>query len=66
MAKKRDRTSLLRSLLDRLRRISRPEPDLPGGPYAYRTAPVRRGPKGRRGAAAVAEPEEDAGGFFSA
>ncbi len=66
MAKKRDRKSLLRSLLDRVRRMWRPEPDSPGDPYAYRTAPVRRGPKGRSGAAVVAEPEEDTGGFFSA
>jgi hypothetical protein len=66
MAKRRERKSMLRSLLERLRRIWRPEPDVPGDPYAYRTAPVRRGPKDRSGAAAVAEPEEDAGGFFSA
>jgi len=32
---------------------------LPGDPYADRMAPLRRGPKGRSGAAAVAEPEED-------
>jgi hypothetical protein len=30
----------------------------PGDPYAYRMAPVRRGPKARSGAA-VAEPEDD-------
>ena len=27
-------------------------------PYAYKMAPVRRGPKGRSGAVAVAEPED--------
>jgi hypothetical protein len=53
----------LRNLLERLRRWWRPEPEVPGDPHAYRMAPVRRGPKGRSGAAAVAEPEEDAGLF---
>jgi hypothetical protein len=64
MARKPDRKSLLRSLLNRLRRLWKPEPGLPGDPYAYRMAPVRRGPKGRSGAAAVAEPEAETGGFF--
>ncbi len=58
--------SRLRKLLERVRRLGRREPDLPGDPYAYRMAPVRRGPKGRSGAAAVAEPEEDGGGTFFA
>jgi len=44
----------LRNLLQRLRRKMPP----PGDPYADRLVPVRRGPKGRSGAA-VAEPEED-------
>jgi hypothetical protein len=44
----------LRAWLQRLRRKSLP----PADPYADRFAPVRRGPKGRSGAA-VAEPEED-------
>jgi hypothetical protein len=39
-------------LLKRLRRKS------PGDPYADKFAPVRRGPRGRSGAA-VAEPEDD-------
>jgi len=56
--------SRLRRLLDRMRRWWKPEPELPGDPYAYRMAPVLRGPKGRSGAAPVAEPEED-GGFLS-
>ncbi len=55
--------SRVRSLLDKLRRWWRPDPEIPGDPYADRMAPVRRGPKGRSGAAAVAEPEEE-NGFF--
>jgi len=43
-----------RAWLQRLRRKRPP----PADPYADRLAPVRRGPKGRSGAA-VAEPEED-------
>jgi hypothetical protein len=53
--------SRLKALLDFLRRLllrNKP-PQLPGDPYADRMAPVRRGPKGRSGAAAVAEPDED-------
>jgi len=59
--KKRSR---IRALLASLRRLLRREkeppqpPQTPGDPYAYRMAPVRRGPKGRSGAA-VAEPEDD-------
>jgi hypothetical protein len=45
--------------LDFLRRLlGKKPPQTPGDPYAYRMAPVRRGPKGRSGAA-VAEPEDD-------
>lgn len=52
--------SRLKGMLDFLRRLVRPRPpQLPDDPYADRMAPVRRGPKGRSGAAAVAEPEED-------
>jgi hypothetical protein len=56
MAKSKGRTLLqtLKALMQRLRRKSPP----PGDPYAERLVPVRRGPKGRSGAA-VAEPEED-------
>jgi hypothetical protein len=52
--------SLFKALLNSIRRLlgSKP-PQLPGDPYAERMAPVRRGPKGRSGAAAVAEPEEE-------
>lgn len=46
--------ALLRRLFERLRR--KPEP--PGYPYADKFAPVRRGPKGRSGAAVI-DPEED-------
>ena len=48
-------------LLDRIRRWWKREPDLPADPFANRMAPVRVGPKGRSGAAAVAEPDEDFG-----
>lgn len=58
------RKSRWRALWDRVRRWTKPEPDLPGDPYAYRMAPVRRGPKGRSGTAAVAEPEEENRNFF--
>ncbi len=53
--------SLVKRLQDSLRRLLRRKPSPPpadGDPYAYRMAPVRRGPKGRSGAA-VAEIEED-------
>jgi hypothetical protein len=41
-----------------LKRLLGKKPAPPGDPYAYVMAPVRRGPKGRSGAA-VAEIEED-------
>ncbi|HEY7099464.1 MAG TPA: hypothetical protein VH437_22255 [Terriglobales bacterium] len=46
------------SLKSLLRRLFGKKPIEPQDPYAYRLAPVRRGPKGRSGAA-VAEPQED-------
>ena len=52
------RRSLLRSLVELLRRLRRPKPPMPEDPYEYTFAPVRRGPKNRSGAA-VAEPEDD-------
>ena len=58
MPENQHRKSRLQALWDRMRRWAKREPDLPGDPYTYRMAPVRRGPKGRSGAAAVAEPEE--------
>jgi hypothetical protein len=58
--KKRSRA---RAMLDFLRLVAKKAfgkkpPPQPGDPYAYQMAPLRRGPKGRSGAA-VAEPEED-------
>ena len=50
------RRSLLPKLRDWLRRIRRP--GATGDPYADRLVPVRRGPTGRSGGAAVAEPDE--------
>jgi hypothetical protein len=51
----------LRRALGRWRRGWKREPDLPADPFANRMAPVRRGPRGRSGAA-VAEPDEE---FFT-
>jgi hypothetical protein len=52
--------SRLRALMDSLLRLfGKKPPQTPGDPYAYEMAPVRRGPTGRSGAAAVAEPEDD-------
>ena len=50
--------SKLQILLDFLKRLLRRKPAPPSDPYAYAMAPLRRGPKGRSGAA-VAEIEED-------
>ena len=50
--------STLERIRDAIRRLLGKKPPQPGDPYAYVTAPVRRGPKGRSGAA-VAEIEED-------
>jgi hypothetical protein len=48
-----------KELMDQLRRILRKKEKPPeGDPYAYVGAPLRRGPKGRSGAA-VAEIEDD-------
>ena len=54
-----NKKSLMKRFQDLARRIlgRKPSPP-PADPYAYRMAPVRRGPKGRSGAA-VAEIEED-------
>jgi len=51
--------SLVQKLKDSIRRLlgGKP-PSQPGDPYAYSMAPLRRGPRGRSGAA-VAEIEED-------
>jgi hypothetical protein len=53
-----ERRSRLRIVLDFMKRLLDKKPAAPGDPYAYVTAPVRRGPKGRSGAA-VADIEED-------
>lgn len=52
--------SRFRRVLDSLRRLlGKKPPPAPGDPYAYRMAPLRDGPRGRSGTAAVAEPEDD-------
>jgi hypothetical protein len=53
-----EKRSRFRVGLDFLRRLLGKKPAPPGDPYAYAMAPLRRGPKGRSGAA-VAEIEED-------
>jgi hypothetical protein len=51
--------STLNRIQEAIRRLlGRKPPSQPGDPYAYAMAPLRRGPKGRSGAA-VAEIEED-------
>ena len=52
-----EKRSRLRIALEFLKRLLGKKPASPGDPYAYVMAPVRRGPKGRSGAA-VAEIEE--------
>jgi hypothetical protein len=52
------------SLIQRLRDLFRRRKPLPPGDFdAERLVPVRRGPKGRSGAA-VTEPDEESYGFF--
>jgi len=58
MREKKNDRSLMKKLRDALRRLLRKQPPQPEDPYAYVTAPVGRGPKGRSGAA-VAEIEDD-------
>jgi hypothetical protein len=58
MANAGEKRNRLRALLDALKRMFGRKPAPPGDPYAYVTAPLRRGPKGRNGAA-VAEIEDD-------
>jgi hypothetical protein len=59
MSDARENRSKFRVVLDFLKRLLGKKPTAPpGDPYAYSMAPVRRGPKGRSGAA-VAEIEED-------
>jgi len=59
--KKRSRAGALLNFLRRLlakKAFGKKPPPQPDDPYSYRMAPVRRGPKGRSGAA-VAEIEDD-------
>jgi hypothetical protein len=50
----------IKRLLSRLFRSKQQEPPVPPrDPYAYRTAPRRRGPYERGGAVAVLEPDEE-------
>jgi hypothetical protein len=53
-----EKRSRFRITFDFLKRLLGKKPAPPGDPYPYVMAPVRRGPKGRSGAA-VAEIEED-------
>jgi len=53
-----ERPSRFRLVLDFLKRLLGKKPAPPGDPYVYAMAPLRRGPKGRSGAA-VAEIEDD-------
>jgi len=57
MAKDFERPSRFKAALEFLKRLLGMRPAQPGDPYAYVMAPVRRGPKGRSGAA-VAEIED--------
>ena len=58
-----EKRSTLKLMLDFLTRLLGGKPAAPGDPHAYVMAPVRRGPKGRSGAA-VAEVEDDSLGSF--
>jgi len=53
-----EKRSKFKFMLDFLKRLLGRKTAAPGDPYAYVMAPVRRGPKGRSGAA-VAEIEDD-------
>jgi hypothetical protein len=57
MKKQSRSTSRLQRLLDRFKRLFRRKPE-PEDPYAYVTAPLRRPPNSRSGAA-VAELDEE-------
>ena len=52
-----EKRSRFSAIVDFLKRLLGKKPAPPGDPYAYAMAPVRRGPKGRSGAA-VAEIED--------
>ncbi|HKM47546.1 MAG TPA: hypothetical protein VJX69_08150 [Terriglobales bacterium] len=55
--KKSESLSYWQRLLERLRLLFRRKPE-PEDPYAYRTAPLRRPPRGKSGAA-VAELDDE-------
>jgi hypothetical protein len=54
----RQKRSRFKVVLDFLKRLLGKKPAQPEDPYAYAMAPLRRGPKGRSGAA-VAEIEDE-------
>ena len=54
----REKRSSFGIVLEFLKRLLGRKPAAPGDPYAYVMAPIRRGPRGRSGAA-VAEIEDD-------
>jgi hypothetical protein len=58
MADTGTRRNRFRIVLELLKRLLGQKPAAPGDPHSYVMAPVRRGPKGRSGAA-VAEIEDD-------
>jgi hypothetical protein len=58
MRDSRKNRSRFKIVLDALKRLLGKKPAQPEDPYAYAMAPLRRGPKGRSGAA-VAEIEDD-------
>jgi hypothetical protein len=62
MGRPRTRRSFIQTLKDMLNRLLRRDPQPPADPPEV-LVPVRRGPRGRSGAA-VAEIEEDFDGFF--
>lgn len=53
-----EKPSRFKVVLNFFKRLLGKKPAAPGDPYAYVMVPVRRGPKGRSGAA-VAEIEDD-------
>ena len=54
-----EKRSPFKIALDFLKRLLGKKPASPGDPYAYVMAPVRRGPKGRSGAAVAEIDDED-------
>jgi hypothetical protein len=58
MESDREKQSGFKAVMEFLKRLLGKRPAQPGDPYAYVMAPLRRGPKGRSGAA-VAEMEDD-------